>query len=101
MRGHAVFNNPIGYAPEIADLHLRYDPITVLGANIGPTLVYVFEALGFFRIFTAPWFTFLLTLLVVSIVVCTLDRTPRLWRGGGPGRGGPPGAVFRPAPPPR
>ena len=78
---YALRNNPIGYATEIADLHLRYDPITVLGANIGPTLVDVFEALGFFRIFTAPWFTFLLTLLVVSIVVCTLDRTPRLWRG--------------------
>ena len=78
---YALRNNPIGYATEIADLHLRYDPITILGANVGPTLVDVFEALGFFRIFTAPWFTFLLTLLVVSIVVCTLDRTPRLWRG--------------------
>jgi len=78
---YALRNNPIGYATEIADLHLRYDPITILGANVGPTLVDVFEALGFFRVFTAPWFTFLLTLLVVSIVVCTLDRTPRLWRG--------------------
>jgi len=78
---YALRNNPIGYATEIADLHLRYDPITIIGANVGPTLVDVFEALGFFRIFTAPWFTFLLTLLVVSIVVCTLDRTPRLWRG--------------------
>jgi cytochrome c biogenesis protein len=78
---YALQNNPVGYADEMADLHRRYDPITILGANVGPTLVGIFEALGLFRIFTAPWFTFLLTLLVVSIVVCTLDRVPRLWRG--------------------
>ena len=78
---YALRNNPVGYAAELADLHRRYDPITILGANVGPGLVGIFETLGFFRIFTAPWFTFLLTLLVVSIVVCTLDRLPRLWRG--------------------
>jgi len=78
---YALRNNPVGYAAELADLHLRYDPITILTANVGPALVGLFEALGLFRIFTAPWFTFLLTLLVVSIVVCTLDRLPRLWRG--------------------
>ncbi|MFI5254722.1 MAG: cytochrome c biogenesis protein ResB, partial [Candidatus Limnocylindrales bacterium] len=77
---YALRNNPLGYAAELADLHRRYDPISILGANIGPGLVGVFDALGFFRIFTAPWFTLLLTLLVVSIVVCTLDRLPRLWR---------------------
>jgi cytochrome c biogenesis protein len=43
-------------------------------------MVDLFERLGFFRVFSAPWFVFLLTLLVVSIVVCTLDRTPDLWR---------------------
>ncbi|MGH2407224.1 MAG: cytochrome c biogenesis protein ResB, partial [Candidatus Limnocylindrales bacterium] len=77
---YALRNNPAGYAAELADLHRRYDPISILGANIGPGLVSVFESLGFFRIFTAPWFTLLLTLLVISIVVCTLDRLPRLWR---------------------
>jgi len=78
---YALRNNPIGYATELADLHRRYDPITILGANVGPGLVGIFETLGFLRIFTAPWFSFLLTLLVVSIVICTLDRLPRLWRG--------------------
>ena len=68
------------YAREMADLHSRYDPLTLLGVNVGPTMVDVFERLGFFRVFSAPWMTFLLTLLVVSIVVCTIDRTPRLWR---------------------
>ena len=39
-------------------------------------MVDVFERLGFFRVFSAPWFVLLLTVLVVSIVCCTLDRTP-------------------------
>jgi cytochrome c biogenesis protein len=77
----ALRDNPTAYATEIADLHRRYDPVAILGVSVGPSMVDIFEALGFFRIFTAPWFTALLTLLIVSIVVCTLDRTPRLWRG--------------------
>ena len=77
----ALHGNPAAYATEMADLHRRYDPVSILGANVGPTMVDVFEGLGFFRIFTAPWFTALLTMLIVSIVVCTIDRTPRLWRG--------------------
>ncbi len=77
----ALRDNPAAYATEMADLHRRYDPVAILGVGIGPTMVDIFEGLGFFRIFTAPWFTALLTLLILSIVVCTLDRTPRLWRG--------------------
>jgi cytochrome c biogenesis protein len=61
-------------------MHRIYDPLTILGLNVGPGMVDAFERLGFFRVFSAPWFTLLLTLLVVSIVVCTLDRTPRMWR---------------------
>jgi cytochrome c biogenesis protein ResB len=37
--------------------------------------------LGFFRVFSAPWFLLLITILVIAIICCTLDRTPRLWRG--------------------
>ncbi len=76
-----ALRDPAAYAREIADLHQRYDPLSILGFNVGPGMVDLFERLGFFRVFSAPWFTFLLTLLVVSIVVCTADRTPRLWRG--------------------
>ncbi|MDQ3870093.1 MAG: cytochrome c biogenesis protein ResB [Chloroflexota bacterium] len=75
-----ALRDPAAYAREVAELHRRYDPLTILGVNVGPQMTDVFERLGFFRVFSAPWFTFLLTLLVVSIVVCTLDRTPRLWR---------------------
>ncbi len=73
--------NPASYARDLAQIHERMDPLTILGLNIGPGMVDVFDRLGFFRIFSAPWFTVLVTLLVVSIVVCTADRTPRLWRG--------------------
>jgi cytochrome c biogenesis protein len=41
----------------------------------------VLERLVAFAIFRSPWFSLGLLVLVISIVVCTLDRTPRLWRG--------------------
>jgi cytochrome c biogenesis protein len=59
------------YALEMGQLRALYEP------TLGP-LVDVFERLGLFRIFTAPWFTALLALLSVSITVCTLDRLPKI-----------------------
>ena len=59
------------YAREMGQLRALYEP------TLGP-LVDVFERLGLFRIFTAPWFTALLVLLIVSIIVCTLDRLPKI-----------------------
>jgi cytochrome c biogenesis protein len=59
------------YALEMGQLRALYEP------TLGP-LVDVFERLGLFRIFTAPWFTALLVLLTVSITVCTLDRLPKI-----------------------
>jgi cytochrome c biogenesis protein len=76
-----ALSDPQTYASEMADMRRIYEPVTIVGLNIGPQLVDFFERAGFFRVFSAPWFVFLLLLLVVSIVVCTLDRTPRLWRG--------------------
>jgi cytochrome c biogenesis protein len=68
------------YQRELADLHVRYDGAAVLGWTFGPAMVDVFERLGFFRVFSSPWFAALATILVISIVACTLDRLPRLWR---------------------
>jgi len=76
-----ALHDPAAYASQMADMHLRYDPLTILGANVGPPMVDLFERLGFFRIFSTWWFATLLTLLALSIVVCTIDRLPRLWRG--------------------
>jgi cytochrome c biogenesis protein len=64
----------------VSQLHATYDRLSILGVNIGPQFVDIAERFGFFRVFSSPWFVFLLTLLVVSIVVCTLDRTPAMWR---------------------
>ena len=75
-----ALHDPQPYAEQLAQIHAAYDPITIVGLNVGPVMVDVFDWLGFFRVFSAPWFIFLLTLLAVSIVVCTLDRTPGLWR---------------------
>ncbi|MDO8484094.1 MAG: cytochrome c biogenesis protein ResB [Candidatus Limnocylindrales bacterium] len=70
-----AFRSASDYAAALEDLHARYDP--VLGAGV----VDVLERLSAFAIFRSVWFSAGLTVLVVSIVVCTLDRTPRMWRG--------------------
>ena len=70
-----AFRSASDYAAAIEDLHTRYDPVLGAGA------VDVLERLSAFAIFRSVWFSAGLTILVISIVVCTLDRTPRLWRG--------------------
>ena len=63
------------YAAALEDLHARYDPL------LGAALVDTLDRLWVFTIFRSPWFSGALVVLIVSIVICTLDRTPRLWRG--------------------
>ena len=75
-----ALHDPAAYADQLSQIHAAYDPLSILGLNVGPGMVDLFDRLGLFRVFSAPWFIFLLTLLVVSIVVCTLDRLPDLWR---------------------
>jgi cytochrome c biogenesis protein len=70
-----AFRSATDYASALEDLHARYDPVLGTGA------VDVLERLGAFAIFRSPWFSAGLVVLIISIVVCTLDRTPRLWRG--------------------
>ena len=69
-----AFRSVSDYQTAMAAIHDRYDPV------FGPGVVDVLERLQVFRIFSSTWFTLGLIILVVSIVVCTLDRTPRLWR---------------------
>jgi cytochrome c biogenesis protein len=69
-----AFRSPGDYANAIETIHIRYDPV------LGPGLVNILERLGAFSIFKSAIFGIGLVVLVVSIVVCTLDRTPRLWR---------------------
>lgn len=78
------------YALEMGQLRALYEP------TLGP-LVDVFERLGFFRIFTAPWFTAMLILLTVSITVCTLDRLPKIRAVTARSRVEQPGSFFDPS----
>jgi len=70
-----AFRSTSDYIAAMDDLHARYDPL------FGASVVGVLERLQVFQIFRSTWFSLGLVVLVISIVVCTLDRTPRLWRG--------------------
>lgn len=71
----SAFRSAGDYAMAMDVLHARYD------ATLGPGAVAALERLGAFAVFRSPWFSLGLLVLVISIVICTLDRTPRLWRG--------------------
>ena len=66
--------SPADYAAAMDDIHARYDLV------LGTGLVGALERLGAFAIFTSAPFGIVLVVLVISIIVCTLDRTPRLGR---------------------
>ena len=70
-----AFRSASDYAGAMDQLHARYDPV------MGAAVVDILERLSVFQMFRSVWFSAALSLLVLSIIVCTLDRTPRLWRG--------------------
>ncbi|HET9681767.1 MAG TPA: cytochrome c biogenesis protein ResB [Candidatus Limnocylindrales bacterium] len=69
-----AFRSAADYATEMDKLRAIYEPA------LGRGVVDAMERLQLFHVFTSTWFSLGLVLLVVSIVICTLDRTPRLWR---------------------
>ncbi len=69
-----AFRSATDYANEMAKLHDRYDPV------FGTAVVDALEQLQLFHVFSSTWFSIGIVVLVFSIVVCTIDRTPRLWR---------------------
>jgi cytochrome c biogenesis protein len=69
-----AFRSTSDYIDAMSQIHDRYD--AVLGVGI----VNALERLQVFHIFTSTWFMISLVVLAASIVCCTLDRTPRLWR---------------------
>jgi cytochrome c biogenesis protein len=69
-----AFRSASDYATEMDKLHARYD------AALGTAVVDAMERLQLFQVFSSTWFSVGLVVLIISIVVCTLDRTPRLWR---------------------
>jgi cytochrome c biogenesis protein len=69
-----AFRSATDYANEMDRIHAQYDAV------LGTAVVDLFERLQLWHIFTSTWFSIGLVVLIVSIVACTLDRTPRLWR---------------------
>ncbi len=68
-------DDPARYAVELELMRAAWGNLPA-----GSLLVDAFDRLGFFSVFSTPWFLLLMSVLVVSIICCTLDRTPRLWR---------------------
>jgi cytochrome c biogenesis protein len=90
-----AFRSAADYATEMARLRAIYEPA------IGAGAVDVMERLQLFHVFSSTWFSLGLVLLVISIVICTLDRTPRLWRQAAYVRVRQPDAFFDPRLPDR
>ena len=67
-----AFRSQAAYLEQMALIHLRYDPF------FGFDGVALLERIGAFNVFTSWWFSLSLVVLLISIVACTLDRTPRL-----------------------
>jgi cytochrome c biogenesis protein len=90
-----AFRSVGDYTMAMDRIHERYDVV------IGAGAVEVLERLGAFSMFRSPWFSLGLLVLVISIVVCTLDRTPKLWRGVSDNRVAQPEPFFDPRLPDR
>jgi cytochrome c biogenesis protein len=90
-----AFRSAGDYAAEMGRIRSLYEPV------LGVGLVDVLERLQLFHVFTSTPFSIALLVLVVSIVVCTLDRTPRLWQQSSAIRVVQPAAYFDPRLPDR
>ena len=69
-----AFRSAADYATEMNKLRSIYEPV------LGVAGVDLFERLQLFHVFTSTPFSVALLVLVISILICTLDRTPRLWQ---------------------
>lgn len=52
----------------------------LFGESLAPTLFSIFEKLGFLDMYHSWWFTGLLIIFSVNLIICSLDRLPRIWK---------------------
>ncbi|MDI6889904.1 MAG: cytochrome c biogenesis protein ResB [Thermodesulfovibrionales bacterium] len=52
----------------------------LFGESLAPIIYRVFEKLGFMDMYHSWWFITLLILLSANIIICSLDRLPRIWK---------------------
>jgi cytochrome c biogenesis protein len=73
LPGYA-FRSAGDYATEMGKLRTIYEPA------LGVPTVDIMERLQLFHVFTSTPFQLALLVLAISIFICTIDRTPRLWQ---------------------
>ena len=61
--------DPAAYTSWVASIHSKYGGWTP-----------VFDKLGFFSVFTSIWFKSITVLLTTSVLACSVNRAPRLWK---------------------
>ena len=61
--------DPAAYTSWLASIHSKYGGWTP-----------VFDKLGLFSVFTSIWFKGITVLLATSILACSINRAPRLWK---------------------
>ena len=61
--------DPAAYTSWVASIDSKYGGWTP-----------VFDRLGFFAIFTSMWFKAIMVLLTTSVLACSVNRAPRLWK---------------------
>jgi cytochrome c biogenesis protein len=61
--------DPASYTSWLASIHSKYGGWTP-----------VLDKLGFFSVFTSIWFKSITVLLTTSILACSVNRAPRLWK---------------------
>lgn len=52
----------------------------IFGASLAPTTYRIFDTLGFMDMYHSWWFVTLLILLSANIVICSMDRLPKIWK---------------------
>jgi cytochrome c biogenesis protein len=62
-------SDPQAYAAWVASIHSKYGGWTP-----------VLDKLGFFSVFTSMWFKGITVLLATSVLACSVNRAPRLWK---------------------
>ena len=52
----------------------------LFGESLGPTIYKVFNAVGFMDMYHSWWFRALLVFFSTNLIICSLDRLPRIWK---------------------
>jgi cytochrome c biogenesis protein len=52
----------------------------IFGESLAPNIYAILEKLGFMDMYRSWWFVALLITLSVNIIICSLDRLPRIWK---------------------